>query len=150
MYQVTKTNRMKNLFLLLILLTGVMIFTCCKKEEEEPEPTPYELLTGHVWVSDSLLANGVEAGGSGQLLEKFNGDAAFRADGTGTFGEFSGTWVLSADNKELTITTTELTFPILAQIVELTKTSLKITTGFPDPFNPPEVIAIRMTFNPKV
>ncbi|MFO7723063.1 MAG: hypothetical protein R6V49_07565 [Bacteroidales bacterium] len=138
---------MKKIYpLLFVLLAGLAFFNC---KEEEPPLTPYELLTLHVWVSDSLLANGADAGGPGQMLEKFNGEAEFRTDGTGTFGQYTGTWTLSTDNSEITIVTPELPMPVVALIAELTKTSLKITTGFPDIANPGETIAIRMTFKAK-
>jgi hypothetical protein len=139
---------MKKIYpLLIVLLAGLVIFSC--KKEEEPQLTPYELLTLHVWVSDSLLANGADASGPGQMLEKFNGDAEFRTDGTGTFGQYTGTWTLSTDNTEITIVTPELPMPVIALVAELTKTSLKITTGFPDIANPGQTIAIRMTFKSK-
>ncbi len=138
---------MKNALLLLLVLAGIMIIACNKEEEEVQDP--YTLLTAHVWVSDSLLANGVEAGGPGQLLEKFNGDVEFRTDGTGTFGEYSGTWSLSEDNTTITIVTQELPISIIAIIKELTTNSLKIVTGFPDTTQPGEIIDIRMTFKVK-
>jgi hypothetical protein len=138
---------MRIIFLLLtVVLAGLVLYSCKK---EEPQLTPYELLTLHVWVSDSLLANGADASGPGQLLEKFNGEAEFRTDGTGTFGQYSGTWTLSTDNTEITIVTPELPMPVVALVAELTKTSLKITTGFPDIANPGQTIAIRMTFKSK-
>lgn len=145
----TYTNAVKkNATLLLCLIPGIfLLISGCKKEEVL---TPYQLLTLHVWVADSLLADGVEAGGPGQMLEKFNGDVVFRIDGTGTFGEFTGTWTLSENNQEITIVTPDIPFPILTLVGELTKTSLKITTGFPDINTPGETIDIRMTFKPKV
>ncbi len=132
----------------MMLLAGAVIFACTEKEDEIVL-TPYELLTGHVWVSDSLLADGEDASGEGEMLEKFNGPAEFRTDGTGTFGEYTGTWTLSDDNKELTIITQELPMQILALVVELNQTSLKVTTAFPDFANPGETIAIRLTFKPQ-
>jgi hypothetical protein len=136
---------MNRTFFTLIALAG-FFFIACDKEDDEVVLTPYEMLTAHVWVSDSLLADGQDAGGEGELLEKFNGDAEFRTDGTGTFGEYTGSWVLSADNKELTITTNQFPVPIVTTIRELTLASLKVTTNFPDMSNPGETIAIRMTF----
>jgi hypothetical protein len=139
---------MKKIYAVFVLLAVVLAVACDKEKEPEPK-TPYELLTMHVWVSDSLLADGQEAGGPGQMLAAFNGDAEFRTDGTGTFGEFTGTWTLSADNKEITIISPDLPVTIIAKIEELTETSLKITTGFPNIANPNVVIAIRMTFKKK-
>lgn len=136
---------MKHFSLLLIFLAGVFIFAC-DKEDDVVVLTPFEMLTGNVWVADSLLANGEDASGPGEMLEKFKGDAVFNIDGTGTFGEYTGTWTLSENNTELTIVTQELPVPVVAIVAELTTTSLKITTGFPDMSNPGEIIAIRMTF----
>jgi hypothetical protein len=139
---------MRKIFALFVVLVIVLAVACDKEEEPEPK-TPYELLTMHVWVSDSLLADGQDAGGEGQLLAAFNGDAEFRTDGTGTFGEFTGTWSLSEDNTEITIISPDLPVTIIANIEELTESSLKITTGFPNIANPNVVIAIRMTFKKK-
>jgi hypothetical protein len=139
---------MNRLMFTVVILAGVALFAC-KKEDDKVELTPYELLTSRTWVSDSLLADGEDAGGEGQLLYNFNGDAEFRTDGTGTFGEYTGTWSLSADNKEVTITTDQIPIPIIAAIVELTEESLKITTEFPDMSSPGNTIHIRMTFKKK-
>lgn len=136
---------MKNFTLFIIIISGILLYSC-SKEEEEVILTPYQMLTGNTWHSDSLLADGEDASGPGELLEKFKGEAHFRTDGTGTFGEYSGEWTLSEDNSEITIITTEMPLPITAIINELTQSSLKITTGFPDASNPGEVIIIRMTF----
>lgn len=136
---------MRNILPVLVILSVIVIFSCDTKEEA-PVLTPYEMLTTRIWLSDSLLANGQEAGGEGQLLEKFNGEAEFRTDGTGTFGEFTGSWNLSADNKEITIQTDSMP-AFVTQVVELSLVSLKITTPFE--IMPGEVINIRMTFKKK-
>ncbi len=138
---------MKNLVLLILFMTGMLVFSCNEKEDEDVDP--YNLLVGARWVADSLLANGVDASGPGDVLEKFKGEAKFNTDGTGTFGEYSGTWVMSPNKKEITITTVELIFPILARIEEITVSSLKITTGVPSNEDPPVMLAIRMTFKAK-
>ncbi len=70
-------------------LLALLVFACSKKEEKSER---FLNLTGNVWTTDSLLANGIEAGGPGQILEKFSGDAEFNEDGTGYFGEYSGSW----------------------------------------------------------
>jgi len=140
---------MKKLSMFLVVLAGVLFFSCTEKEEDVIVLTPYELLTRQVWVSDSLLADGVDAGGEGEMLEKFNGPAEFRTDGTGTFGDYAGTWSLSEDNTQLTIITPDLPVQIIALVAELSMVSLKITTAFPDFANPGETIAIRMTFVPQ-
>jgi len=139
---------MNRLIFTVVILAGMVLFAC-KKDEKKVELTPYEILTSRTWSSDSLLANGENAGGEGQLLYNFNGDAEFRTDGTGTFGNYTGTWSLSADNKEVTITTDQIPIPIIATIAELTEESLKITTEFPDMSSPGNTISIRMTFKKK-
>ncbi len=139
---------MKRLMFTFIVLAGVILFAC-SKDDDNGEATPFDLLTAHTWVSDSLLADGEDAGGEGQLLHNFNGDVQFRADGTGNFGEYTGSWSLSDDNQEITINTNELPIPIVAAIVELNELSLKITTAFPDMNNPGVIIDIRMTFRKK-
>jgi hypothetical protein len=136
---------MKNLLILLIL-TAVSVIFSCKKEDDEPILTPYELLTTRIWASDSLLANGEDASGPGQMLETFRGNAIFNTDGTGVLGNYDATWTLSVDNTEITILTVDPPMEIITVIRELTKESLKITTAVPDPNNPNEFIEIRMTF----
>ena len=51
-------------YLLILFVIVSICFLTCKKEEEK---TPgFKLLTNHTWLSDSLLADGVEAGGPGE------------------------------------------------------------------------------------
>ena len=124
-----------------------MVLTCKKDEHSER----FKLLTTPVWASDSLLANDVEASGSGELLEKFKGDAKFNNDGTGSFGKFTGTWVFAGGETEIVIYSDSIPFRYLTtKIVELTTSSLKITTGFPNIQNPSAGdYRIRMTFKAK-
>jgi hypothetical protein len=129
--------------LLMMFPALLMILSSCGKEQETDR---FTLLTAHVWASDSLLANGVDASGPGEKLEKFKGDATFKKDGTGTFGQYIGTWMLVDNDANLAITSPDLPVPSIATtIVELTSTSLKVTFIYPDlvPLN------IRMTFKPK-
>ncbi len=135
---------MKN-FLILLILTGCAISYSCKKDEVSER---FSLLTGPIWVSDSLLANGVDASGPGGILEKFKGDAKFNKDGTGYFGNYTGTWDFAYNETEITIYSDSLLFALTTQIVELTKVSLKVTTAFPTA-NPQAPIHIRMTFKAK-
>ncbi|HRZ41938.1 MAG TPA: hypothetical protein P5228_04455 [Bacteroidales bacterium] len=128
----------------LLFATVLMLGVACK--EEEPVLTPYELLTTRIWASDSLLANGEDASGPGQMLETFKGNAVFNTDGTGVLGNYNATWTLSVDNTEITIITVDPAMEIITTIVELTKTSLKITTAVADINNPGQFIEIRMTF----
>ena len=106
-------------------------------------------LTSTVWTSDSLLANEVDASGTGQLLGEFKGDHVFYEDGTGNFGSYSGTWTLAQQETTLVITAESLSIPIKLMIIELTAVSLKLKTEFPSPANPQETMVIWMTFKPK-
>jgi hypothetical protein len=133
---------MKNIVLLLFLAV-IFAAGACKKDKTSDR---FDLLTAHVWTSDSLLANGVDASGPGQPLEIFKGDVQFNKDGTGTFGQFSGTWTLADNDQSLVIESSSLpNIDYLAtHIAELTETSLKVTLSYPSP-----PIDIRMTFKPK-
>ncbi len=135
---------MKNFFLLLILSGCFIIFSCKEKESER-----FTFLTGVTWVTDSLIANGQDASGPGQLLENFKGEARFNKDGTGTFGNYAGTWDFSSNETQLVIKSDSIAIPIIADIKELTSVSLKLTTVLPnkqDLLNPHK---IRMTFKAK-
>jgi hypothetical protein len=106
-------------------------------------------LTGPVWASDSLLVEGIDASGPGQFLAKFKGDIKFREDGTGYFGQYTGTWRFTFNETEILIYSDSLQIrPLTTNIAELTKISLKMTTSYPtaNPFNP---LDIRMTFKAK-
>jgi hypothetical protein len=136
-----KSGPMKKILLLLLPLVMVVVASCSKEKHSER----FILLTGHVWTSDSLLADGVDAGGPGQILEKFKGDVTFRDDGTGTFGQYSGTWFFTDSEANLAIDSPDLPLTLTTHIVELTATSLKVTFTFPGV----TMIDIRMTFKPK-
>ncbi len=129
----------------LLLVTAVLIFAC-KKNEERSER--FKTLTGQVWTTDSLLVDGVDASGPGELLEKMAGDAEFRPDGTGYFGQYTGTWYFTNNETQITINSDSLAFPLTANIAELTRQSFKITTSFPTAV-PGVNLAIRITFKPK-
>jgi hypothetical protein len=132
---------MKNIALFLIL-TGCFLNFSCKKDSQSEQ---FKLLTGPVWASDSLLANGADASRPGEMLENFKGDAKFKADGTGYFGIYTGSWRFAFNEKEIVIITDYLP-PITTKIVELTKVSLKITTLYYNSINPAAPINVRMTF----
>ncbi len=138
---------MKRIIFLLAILGLIIAYAC--KDDNDSGSERLRLLTGPVWNSDSLLANGVEAGGAGGLLENFAGETKFNTDGSGQIGQYEGTWKFAYDETEITIASDSLTFPITAQIVELTSSSFKITTAVPNPVRPLEPILIRMTFKPK-
>lgn len=135
---------MKKLSLFLIIVFSIFVIACSKKEKSER----FRLLTTPTWTADSLLANGVDASGPGQMLEKFKGDAKFKVDGTGTFGSYTGQWRLNGDESQITIVTDSLVLPIICDIVELKTTSLKVTTVVPDK-NTQQPVDIRMTFKVK-
>lgn len=130
----------KNLFLLLLALS--LIALSCNKEKQSER---FTLLTSHTWTSDSLLANGVDASDPGEMLALFKGDATFKVDGTGTFGQYSGTWMFTDSQTNLAIDSPDLGFVLTTHIVELTSLSLKVTFTYPG--QPPT--SIRMTFKKK-
>lgn len=135
---------MKNVALLLIITGCFFVFSCKEKESER-----FSLLTDPIWVADSLIANGVDAGGPGGILYKFLGDAKFEKDGTGYFGKYTGTWRFNTDETELVISSDSIPLPVSADIKELTSVSLKLTTVMPNPDNLTQTYNIRMTFKPK-
>lgn len=132
---------MKNVALLLII-TVLGLASACNKDKTSER---FRLLTSHTWASDSLLANGVDASDPGEMLALFKGDADFNEDGTGTFGQYSGTWMFTDNETNLAITSPDLPFALTTHIVELTAASLKVTFTFPS--QPPA--SIRMTFKSK-
>lgn len=140
-----KTKTMKKIALL-FLIAGVIFFYACKKNSESAN---FSNLTSVTWTSDSLLANGVKADSTGQMLAKFKGDAKFNKDGSGTFGQYQGTWKFNIDETKLVINSDSLQLPITANIVTLTTTALKITTLYPNILNPAAPFNIRMTFKSK-
>lgn len=135
---------MKKLLILMIVAAGLLIAACSEKRSER-----FILLTTPIWASDTLYADGVDASGSGQLLEKFNGDAKFREDGSGDFGDYKGNWTFNNDETKLTITSDSLPVAIIANIDMLTTTDLRIITAVPNPQNLLDPYDIRMTFKAK-
>jgi len=136
---------MKNVAVLLVI-SGIFFASACSKEKKSER---FILLTTPVWTTDSLLANEVNAGGPGGILEKFKGDARFNEDGSGYFGHYTGTWRFNTDETKITIVTDSLVLPIISDIIELTNISFKIKTLIPNPVNPVDVLRIRMTFKSK-
>lgn len=135
---------MKNIVILL-LIAGCLITASCSKNDSER----FRLLTDPIWVTDSLIANGQDVSGPGQLLEGFKGEAKFNEDGTGYFGDYKGTWTLSASETQLVIKSDSIAIPIIADIKELTSTSLKMTTVLPNQHDLLNPYRIRMTFKSK-
>jgi len=132
--------------LALILIIAGMAMASCKKEDSNSQ---LSLLTGPVWTSDSLLANGLDASGPDGMLKNFKGDAKFNEDGSGYFGIYIGTWRFAYDNTQLVISSDSLAFPITTKIAELTTKDLKVTTSYPNLANPSAPTNIRMTFKAK-
>jgi hypothetical protein len=132
---------MKNPLLFLLMAITIIVLSCNKEKVSDR----FTLLTSHTWTSDSLLADGVDASDPGEMLALFKGDARFNEDGTGTFGQYSGTWMFTDNETNVAITSPDLPFALTTHIVELTRTSFKVTFTFPGttPTN------IRMTFKPK-
>jgi hypothetical protein len=135
---------MKNLAFLLLSVLFLAVFSCKKDGESDR----FKLLTGPTWVSDSLLANGADASGPGDVLEKFKGEVKFNSDGTGNFGVYDGTWRFAYDETKIVIESDSLPIPLTTNIAELTTASLKITTSYPNIITG-VTINIRMTFKPK-
>jgi hypothetical protein len=133
---------MKNLALLLII-TGCFLISSCKKDSQSES---FKLITGPVWTSDSLLANGNDASGPGGMLENFKGEARFNSDGTGYFGIYTGTWRFAYNETQIVISADALAIPLNAKIAGLTKTSLKITTSYPNLLDPSYPTRLRLTF----
>jgi hypothetical protein len=131
---------MKNSGLILLVFSSLFIISCSKDDDDVSERVA--LLTSTIWEPVSLLVNGADASGPGQLLADFNGDVNFNEDGTGSFGEYDGTWTFAANETQIIITTEALDFPITALIEELTSNSLIITTSLLNQ-------DIRMTFRAK-
>jgi hypothetical protein len=134
---------MKNILLFLVIIFSFQLFSC--KEEEQSEK--FMLLTGPVWASDSLLVNGVDASGPGEILENFKGDARFNEDYTGYFGAYTGKWRFAQGETQIVISSASLPITLTAIIAELTENSLKITTSYQVP--PADPVNIRMTFKAK-
>jgi len=133
---------MKNLILLLFV-SGCLYSASCTKDSQSEA---FKFLTDPIWVSDSLLANGVDASGPTGMLKNFKGEVKFNTDGTGNFGIYKGTWRFSFNETQIVLTTDSLPLPLTTKIAELTKVSLKVTTSYPNPVNPLAPTNIRMTF----
>jgi hypothetical protein len=136
---------MKNQLVFLVI-SGLLLFTGCNKETTSDR---FKMLTKPIWTTDSLLANGFDASGTGQILAKFKGDAKFKEDGTGYFGIYKGTWYFAYDETQIVIQTDSLPIPLTTVIKVLTSDALKVTTSYPNPITPSNPIAIRMTFKAK-
>ena len=144
MLNLIKFNMVRTTFFWIFFFILLNI-SCGKKDDENR----FDMLTRPTWASDSLLVNGLAAGGPGQLLYKFKGNAKFNEDGTGTFGLYTGKWWFTANRTQIIINSDSLKLPLTAIIRELTLSSLKITTAVPDTAHIGSMLAIRMTFKAK-
>lgn len=141
---------MRKLLYSALMISFLVFIYSCEKDKEDSDR--FALLTGSVWQSDSLLVNGADASGPGQLLTNFMGEARFNEDGSGTFGNYSGTWRFAQRDTELVIQSDSLPYglPLSTKILLLTQEDLKVSTSFPDVTNisnPP--LQIRLTFKAK-
>ena len=132
--------------LLTPLLISIVMFACSKEEEKSER---FMILTGQVWTSDSLLVNGEDASGPGEFLEKMAGDAEFRPDGTGYFGQYTGSWYFLENETKITISSPSLGTPLELNIIELTQQSFKISTEWLIDPGQQTYFTIRITFKPK-
>jgi hypothetical protein len=137
---------MKRNLLFFAILALITLAASCNKSTDEDR---FELITSQNWQTDSLLVDGQDASQPGQILHKFKGEARFNRDATGTFGQYSGTWRFTNNRTAIEIKTDSLPIPLLANIAELTRQSLKITTAYPSPNDPNLDMKIRMTFKSK-
>jgi hypothetical protein len=137
---------MKSGVMFLVLAAFVIIISGCSKDKDSER---FSLLTGRVWESDELLVDGQDASGAGQPLEKFVGDAEFKRDGTGYFGQYVGTWFFSNEETNITITSESLLVPLTTTILELTSQRFSITTTFPITGNPASPNLINISFKAK-
>jgi hypothetical protein len=128
------------------IIVALLAFWACNKDTESKN---FTLLTAHIWTSDSLLSDGVDAGGPGQILEKFKGDAKFSKDHTGYFGKYTGTWRFAYNETNIVIDSDSLQVAITSNIVLLNEVSFKITTAYPNGLDPSNPLDIRMTFKAK-
>ena len=136
---------MKRILISIFIVLSLLTYSC-KKDEVSVN---FSNLTSNIWVSDSLLVQGVDASGPGQLLSVFNGEVIFNEDGTGTFGVYEGTWNFAEEETKIVLSSDSLMFPLSTNIEELTNTDLKITTEFPNVLAPENPYDIRMTFKAK-
>lgn len=77
------------------------------------------------------------------------GDAEFRPDGTGSFGQHTGNWYFTDDERKITISSLSLGAPLELNIIELTRQSFKITTQWLVDQTQGIYFTIRITFKPK-
>lgn len=134
-------------YLALIALISFTYLGCEKGEETKSKNLI--LLTGTIWTSQTLEANGVDASAPGEFLEDFVGDAIFNENGSGTLGSLTGSWRFASNETQIIITADELTIPVTMNIIELSETRIELETSVPNPSNPLELVDIKMVYVPK-
>ncbi len=136
---------MKNLALILII-SGLLAVFGCKKDKESER---FILLTTPIWTTESIVATGADTTGVGVIIKQLTGDAKFKEDGTGYFGQFTGQWRFNTDETEITIITASLPVPINADIILLTTQSLKLTIDVTLQSHPQDLVNLLLTFKAK-
>jgi hypothetical protein len=139
---------MKRIRLFTLLTAVIIIFSSCSKKDDSQR---FKLLTGHIWESDELLVDGVDESGVGMLLEEFVGDAQFKNDGTGTFGQYTGTWSFSNNETKITIASPSLMngIPVTLNIDELTSEVFAISTTLAIKLDPANPNLVELSFTAK-
>lgn len=131
-------------FLVLIATVSFLVSGC--KKEDDAKSERFILLTSHVWTSQTLEVNGIDASGPDGFLEDFVGDAKFNEDGTGNLGDVEGTWSFANNETQLVISSVSLTIPVTGNIVQLNETTLEITTSVPNPVDPLTKVDVRLVY----
>ncbi len=121
-----------------------MFAVSCEKDKESER---FKLLTDRIWQSNELMVDGEDE--SAGLLAGFVGEAKFNKDGTGYFGQYTGTWYFSNNETNITITTPDLPAPLTTTVIELTSQRLKISTSYPIKLDPMNPNLIEISFVPK-
>lgn len=139
---------MKSIRLFTLLSAAFIIVSSCSKKDDSER---FKLLTGHIWESSELLVDGVDESGAGMLLEEFVGDAEFKTDGTGTFGQYTGTWNFSNNETKITISSPALMngIPVTLNIEELTSAVFTMSTTLPIKGDIANPNLIELTFTAK-
>jgi len=139
---------MKRIRLFTLLAAVILIVSSCSKKDDSQR---FKLLTGHIWESDELLVDGVDESGAGMLLEEFVGDAHFKTDGTGTFGQYTGTWSFSNNETKITIASPALMngLRVTLNIEELTSEVFAISTTLPIKLDPANPNLVELSFTAK-
>jgi hypothetical protein len=130
---------------LLVSAVICLLITACSKDEKSER---FRLLTTPVWSSESFDASGPDTTGIGILVKQLKGDAKFKEDGTGSFGNFTGQWKFLSDETQIQILT-QILPPIITDIIQLTAQTLKLSATVTIITHPQDPIDLVMTFKAK-